>query len=93
MQASRRKGQYFTMVFRRPGAKQTAATCNAEGANAQLCVLGFLPHDNGVSLVDVANNRMHGTLHEYGPRGGAAHALSKYDGVSGRFPLIFIVEV
>eukprot|EP00658_Telonema_sp_P-2_P011192 TRINITY_DN14253_c0_g1_i3.p1 TRINITY_DN14253_c0_g1~~TRINITY_DN14253_c0_g1_i3.p1 ORF type:complete len:378 (-),score=90.40 TRINITY_DN14253_c0_g1_i3:133-1266(-) len=72
--------------------RDSQVTCEAEGTSGQLCVLGWMPHDSGVSLVDIANNRMYGTLHEYGPRGGAAHALRQYKGTSGQFPLIFIVE-
>jgi len=91
--SARRKGQYFTMVFRKPGMKQTKVTCDAtDGANAQICVLGFLPNDNGVSLIDLTQNRLHGTLLQYGPNGGAAHALKQYEHKSGHFPLIFVVE-
>ena len=93
-QASRRRGQYFTMVFRMPGTKETAATCDATpGPNAQICVLGFIGHDKGISMIDLAHNRLYGTLHEYGPKGGAAAAFKGYKGTSGRFPLVFIVEV
>ena len=82
------------MVFRKPGMKQTKVTCDAtDGANAQICVLGFLPNDNGVSLIDLTQNRLHGTLLQYGPNGGAAHALKQYEHKSGHFPLIFVVEV
>ena len=74
--------------------KQTKVTCDAtDGANAQICVLGFLPNDNGVSLIDLTQNRLHGTLLQYGPNGGAAHALKQYEHKSGHFPLIFVVEV